>query len=113
MSGSSGEAEAEAMPPNPLHPEKSLKPTPAAVGEEIPHPAQPLYAEDSATTKAEKLERHALMNRDGSEPAVEADVEESPAKRIKLELDRDQGRVGTHGPTPSERQKGVAPIKAE
>ncbi|KAA6414750.1 MAG: tRNA-dihydrouridine synthase 3 [Lasallia pustulata] len=107
MTGSSGEA--EAMPPNPLDPQESLKPTPAAVGAEIPHPAQPLYAEDSATTKAEKGERHGLMKCDGSDGSVE----ESPAKRIKLEAEGHEGRVGTHGPTPSERQKGVAPIKAE
>ena len=107
MSASPGEA--EAMPPNPLDPENPLKPTPAEVGEELPHPAQPLYAEDSATTKAEKIERHGLVNGDRSD----AGVEESPAKRIKLDIGGDAGRVETQGPLPSERQKGVAPIKAE
>lgn len=97
------------MPPNPLDPEEPLKSTSAEVGEETPHPAQPLYAEDSATTKAEKIERHGLTDGDRSDGAVE----ESPAKRIKLDDESDGGTIETHKPTPSERQKGVAPIKTE
>lgn len=103
MSATCGDA--EAMPPKPLDPEKPVKSTPAEVGEEVPHPPQPVYAEDSATTKAEKVERHELMNGDRSEGGVE----ESPAKRIKLEFEGDGGRLET----PGERQRGVAPIKAE
>ena len=107
MSDSIGEA--QIVPLNPLDPEKPLKPSSAEVGEETPHPAQPLYAEDSATTKAEKIERHGLMNGDRSDGGVD----ESPAKRVKLDIESDGGSIERHEPTPSERQKGVAPIKAE
>ena len=61
--------------------------------------SQPLpTAEDSAVTKAEKFERHGIT--DG--------VEESPSKRRKVDPEG-----GTQGPTRSERQNGVAPIKTE
>ena len=65
----------------------------------IVHPQQISTAEDSAVTKAEKFERHGIAG----------GVEDSPTtKRRKLDSDN-----GAQGPTRSERQKGVAPIKIE
>ena len=62
------------------------------------HPQQIPMTEDSAVTKAEKLERHGVA--DG--------VEESSSKRRKVDSEN-----GNRGPIQSERQKGVAPIKKE
>lgn len=66
------------------------------------NPAQPNLPGDSAVTRAEKAERHVLINN----PEVN-DFEQSPSKRLKME------EKETTTSTPRERQKGVAHIKAE
>ena len=86
-------------PPNPLDPAVKLEqPFNSHVVDNTIHPQQASTAEDSAVTKAEEFERRGIA--DG--------VEESLSKRRKLDLE-----IGTQGPTRSERQKGVAPIKKE
>ena len=85
--------------PNPLEPAIKLEnfSNPELLDKTV-HPQQVPTAEDSAVTKAEKFERHGIAN----------GVEESPSKRIKLEVEN-----GVQRSTRSERQKGVAPIKVE
>lgn len=86
-------------PPNPLEPAFQLEQssTSELVDKKV-HPQQVPMAEDSAVSKAEKFERHGIA--DG--------VEISQSKRRKLDSED-----GSQGPTRSERQKGVAPIKVE
>ena len=84
---------------NPLDPESGLQVNHKAdPTEKLLYPQQDPKDEDSAVTKAEKVERH----------GASAEFEDSPAKRVKLEND-----LGHLGPTKSDRQKGVAPIKPE
>ena len=84
---------------NPLEPALQLEDSSNSnVLDRAVHPQQGPMVEDSAVTKAEKLERHGVA--DG--------VEESSSKRRKLDLEN-----GDQSPTRSERQKGVAPIKKE
>jgi len=86
------------MATNPLDPSDLLqRPPPHTVTEEA-HPPQPIFEEDSAVTKAEKLER----NGPGADAAD--DYAEPPAKRVRLEEDP---------VVPPARQKGVAAIKQE
>ncbi|KAL8738498.1 MAG: hypothetical protein Q9181_000709 [Wetmoreana brouardii] len=88
---------------NPLEPHETLKPPSDTPNKErVAHPQDVVLPEDSAVTKAEKVERH----------GAEDDFEESAAKRIKS--DASAGRaVESNGLTKSERRKGVAPIKPE
>ncbi len=89
----------ELNPPNPLEPAIELEESSTSdLLDKNIHPQQSPTAEDSAVTKAEKFERHGIA--DG--------VEGSPLKRRKLDSEN-----GSQGPTRSERQKGVAPIKKE
>lgn len=99
----SGQAQAEASRPNPLEPTTPLIPEPVRGNtESLIHPQAEVAPEDSAVTKAEKFERHAAAD----------DFEESSAKRVKLDIGDDlDGSEQTA--TRRERQKGVAPIKAE
>ena len=86
-------------PPNPLDPAAPLKePSNSNLLDKTVHPQQSPTAEDSAVTRAEKIERHGIL-RNG---------EESPAKRRKVDAEN-----GSQGPIQSERRKGVAPIKKE
>ena len=91
-------------PPNPLEPAVTLMGpqdhSAANLVEKRAHPQDVQMVGDSAVTKAEKYERHGIENR----------VAESPSKRRKLENQQEDGHLG---PTKSERQKGVAPIKPE
>ena len=88
---------------NPVDPDISLKPGSAQeLIEASVHPQKDLEDEDSAVTKAEKVERHANFDH----------FEEPSPKRVKLESIDDIVDFHT-GPTKSERQKGVAPIKPE
>ena len=91
-------------PPNPLEPAVTLvghqHSSVANLDEKRAHPQDVPMVGDSATTKAEKYERH----------GIEDIVAESPSKKRKLETRREDGHLG---PTKSERQKGVAPIKPE
>ena len=91
-------------PPNPLEPAVTLvgpqDPSISSLDEKRAHPQDVQMAGDSATTKAEKYERH----------GIEDIVAVSPSKRRRLENHQEDGSLG---PTKSERQKGVAPIKPE
>ena len=87
-------------PPNPLEPSVELQEASADRTTSVAHPQDVVMDEDSAVTKAEKVERHDLNG----------NIEESPAKRRKLD---NTAEIGEQGPTKSERKKGVAPIKAE
>jgi len=119
------------LPSNPLEPATQLKdPSESNSLDKSVHPQQVQSTEDSAVTKAEKYERHGF---DGF-------ARESPSKRIKLENFTENGdekyevhgiegvreespskKIGSEnmvenevqGPSRSERQKGVAPIKQE
>ena len=85
--------------PNPLEPDMKLEePSNSDMLDKTLHPQQVPTTVDSAVTKAEKFERHGITQ----------GVEESPSKRIKLDLE-DEPQILTQ----TERRKGVAPIKKE
>lgn len=88
---------------NPVDPSTNLKPelSSETVAKTV-HPQQTQFEEDSATTKAEKYERHADVQ----------GVDESSSKRIKLDPIAGAEQVDQKL-TRSERRKGVAPVKAE
>ena len=91
-------------PKNPLDSSEALNRA-AEVSETIvdsvPNPGTSLTEQDSALTKAEKVERPTSLKE------LNEDNESPPQKRVKL------SNEANSRPTPSERQKGVAPIKAE
>ena len=92
---------------NPLDPSITLKRPPPDKQLEEAHPPQPIYPEDSAMTKAEKVERNG--------PEVS---EEPSAKRIKLDTEdvKDEISATLNGEAPkvaSRDNKGIAMIKAE
>lgn len=100
----SGHGQDGAFVPNPMQPSAALIPESVrGATESMDHPQKVVAAEDSAVTKAEKFERHA---------AAADGYNESPAKRVKLDLGDDTEGSG-QSTTRRERQKGVAPIKAE
>jgi tRNA-dihydrouridine synthase 3 len=66
------------------------------------NPTQPNLPGDLAVTRAEKAERHGLIN-----SSEVNGFEQSPSKRLKME------EKETTASAPRERQKGVAHIKAE
>ena len=88
--------------PNPLEPSDSLMPEPVKGTIQSLHPQKDVAEEDSAVTKAEKFERHA---------AADA-FPESAAKRVKLDVEVSPEREDQSA-AKTERQKGIAPIKAE
>lgn len=93
------EPSTDLSPPNPLEPAIHLDDSSNSdLLDKTVHPQQLPMTEDSAVTKAEKIERHGGAS----------GVEESPSKRRKVVSEN-----GNQGPTRSERQKGVAPIKKE
>lgn len=91
------------IPSNPIEPELAPKlPTTSVQLEQVVHP----IGEDSAVTKAAKVERH----------VIEEDTPEGPpTKRFKLEPTEQVLELELQGQdqTKTGRQKGVAPIKAE
>ncbi|KAK4626445.1 tRNA-dihydrouridine(47) synthase [NAD(P)(+)] [Fulvia fulva] len=89
---------------NPLEPSVSLQSKPDPNN----HPQSEPLPGDSATTKAEKIERHGKP--DDSQPANQ--FGESPAKRVKLDSETTSATNGS-SPDQTERMKGVAPIKKE
>lgn len=100
---------------NPLEPSEPLKAeSSSGLLDAFPNPGSMPQEEDSTVTKAEKVERLMAEERDDDAP---------PVKRIKLAGDNSEallngiksgdGVPATSGLTASERQKGVAPIKAE
>lgn len=70
--------------------------------DQIVHPPQISLGEDSAVTKAEKIEQHGTTD-SGEEPS---------SKRVKVEPSNDF-ETQQEAPAQNERQKGVTPIKAE
>jgi tRNA-dihydrouridine synthase 3 len=88
---------------NPLEPSEALKP-PLEGHESTANPHQHILPGDSATTQAEKIERHGDI--DGRE-----DFEESPSKRVKIE--HHLPTIPQPAPDRTERPRGVAPIKPE
>ena len=75
-------------------------PSPSNNTDKKVHPQKVQLAEDSSVTKAEKHERQVAAD----------DFVDSPSKRRRLDTN---GENGDPGPTRSERQKGVAPVKPE
>lgn len=89
---------------NPLEPRQPLKsPSYASGVDRKAHPQKHIHDEDSAVTKAEKIERHG---------GPDEDLEKSLTKRIKTDALATQD-AKSDGLTRSERRKGVAPIKPE
>lgn len=87
-------------PTNPLNPAETLKRPLDPDHIEEAHPPQPPLEQDSAVTKAEKVERHGFEHfGPDAGPA---------AKRAKTEVDESPATTGE-----LERKKGSAPIKAE
>ena len=93
---------------NPLDPSDSLRLN--GLEDEQAHPQTDFLPGDSATTRAEKIERKRgssdLNNLDG---ALDAPTE----KRVKLDEEAVLGAAEPSVTEPVERQRGVAPIKKE
>jgi len=89
------------LPANPLNPSESLKRAQPDGHIEESNPAQPqLPGNESAVTKAERVERHGQAQ-DGSELP--------PAKKARLETHED-----TSLPAPvDDRRRGAAPVRKE
>ncbi len=95
--------ETQANGMNPLDPAQPLNSPPdVQTIDRAAHPQNIVLDEDSAVTKAEKLERHGGQD----------DFPEPVAKRIKVVASADEEASG-NGESRSERRKGVAPIKPE
>ncbi|TVY49802.1 tRNA-dihydrouridine(47) synthase [NAD(P)(+)] [Lachnellula occidentalis] len=97
--------------PNPLAPEQSLKRPLEGQQLEEAHPPQPIFPQDSAVTKAEKIERNGV-NADTVEAAeapITSEVSEPPSKRVKVE------ERTAEAPTVDARDKvkGIALVKPE
>lgn len=88
------------VPPNPLDPQESLEVQPHSAEIEDVHPASTPQDEGSATTKAEKFERHPYENGLISEGP--------PAKKARWESAQEARPPGARG-----RRKGEAPIISE
>jgi tRNA-dihydrouridine synthase 3 len=95
---------------NPLAPDQSLK-RPAEAQPEKAHPPQPIFEEDSAVTKAEKVERHGPEIALGDASAEDV-FEESPAKRLKLAADTTTN-ADVSNTDAREKVKGIALVKPE
>lgn len=91
---------------NPVQPSEPLKQAPPETKPEA-NPQQDVLPGDSATTQAEKVERSKALNSNGSHDASDFE-EQSRAKRQKT--DHDNALTATE---PTDRKKGVAPIKPE
>ncbi|TVY18923.1 tRNA-dihydrouridine(47) synthase [NAD(P)(+)] [Lachnellula arida] len=97
--------------PNPIAPEHSLKRPLEGQQLEEAHPPQPIFPEDSAVTKAEKIERNGV-NADTVEAAeapVTSEVSEPPSKRIKVE----EQSAETPKVNARDKVKGIALVKPE
>lgn len=95
------------IPSNPIEPELALKlPTTSVQSEQVIHPRQAPTEEDSAVTKAARIERHLIEEDTPEGPPTKRFKLEPTGQVLELELQaQDQTKTG--------RQKGVAPIKAE
>ncbi|KAI9842741.1 MAG: tRNA-dihydrouridine synthase 3 [Sclerophora amabilis] len=94
---------------NPLEPSSSLEAPPPHTQLEEAHPPQPPFPEDSAVTKAEKVERNGLL-----EVATPSEgMEEPSAKKRKLESPKSPAAPAPAESVARDTQKGMAPIKPE
>lgn len=106
--------------PNPLEAEKSLKRPANGEQTEDTRPPQPIFPDDSAITKAEKIERNGFKAENDSSSLAEAppiyvkteehdsSLGEGPAaKKVKLEHSEDT-KVDTR-----DKVKGIALVKTE
>jgi hypothetical protein len=89
--------------PNPLEPIQPLKRPLEGEQNEEAHPPQPIFDEDSAVTKAEKIERNGT-----SGDAATLVSSEPSSKRVKLDQPEELPKVDAR-----DRVKGVASVKAE
>lgn len=95
--------------PNPLAPEQSLKRPLEGQQLEEAHPPQPIFPEDSAVTKAEKIERNGANGHTADAPAGVAASDEPPPKRVKVEEQEEEApKVDTR-----DKVKGIALVKPE
>jgi tRNA-dihydrouridine synthase 3 len=95
--------------PNPLAPEQSLKRPFEGEQLEEAHPPQPIFPEDSAVTKAEKIERNGVNGHTAEAPAAVEASGEPPSKRVKVEEQKeDAPKVDTR-----DKVKGIALVKPE
>lgn len=93
---------------NPLEPSSSLKrPLDDVVNKPLP---QPILPEDSAVTKAEKVERSGQVAVNGSQHDI-TDLAEPAIKRVKLE--NGEAHAATPRIDARDKVKGVALIKEE
>jgi len=89
------------LPANPLNPSESLKRAQPDGHSEEPNPAQPqLPGNESAVTKAERVERHGQAQ-DGSQLP--------PAKKARIETDEDTSLPAQV----DDRRRGAAPVRNE
>ncbi|GAB7364689.1 hypothetical protein MBLNU230_g5490t1 [Neophaeotheca triangularis] len=95
---------------NPLPPTDPLKPAETPIPETKLHPQTEIKPGDSATTKAEKIERHGAV--DGDDKTDDNDNNDEPRKRVKLDGDSTLTAAEPSSEQPG-RVKGVAPIKKE
>lgn len=91
---------------NPLNPSAPLKRPPPGTTASGDHPQSEILVGDSATTRAEKLERHGPLD----ESQGNGEFPESVSKRIKTDHEPNSNNGATVAP---ERRKGEAPIKSE
>jgi len=97
--------------PNPLAPEQSLKRPLEGEQSAEAHPPQPIFPEDSAVTKAEKVEKHgsgSISNGSIEASAASEPLNEPPSKRIRVEQPKSADKVDSR-----DRVKGVALVKPE
>jgi tRNA-dihydrouridine synthase 3 len=96
--------------PNPADPEQSLKRSIGLV-EDPPNPPQTIFPEDSAVTKAEKVESNGVTLTEG-----DLDGQEPAAKRVKVE-DSKKGVVNNGAEEKKvdsrDKVKGIALVKTE
>jgi len=96
--------------PHLVEPEPSLKRSIGNTAWEAALPTQPIFPEDSAVTKAEKIEKNGLNGTgehlEGHEPA---------AKRVKMEDQLEAAINGAEDKKPDSRDKvkGIALVKTE
>lgn len=97
--------------PNPVDPEQSLKRSIGLLSDEQAQPTQPIFLEDSAVTKAEKVERNGT-----SVTEEHSDTKEPAPKRVKMEDSVDEVVENGHAENmvdSREKVKGIALVKTE
>jgi len=104
--------------PNPLEPTQLLKRPLQGEQLEEAHPPQPIFPEDSAVTKAEKIERNGNSeDRAPTSKRIRLDAEPKPIANVKVEESASNGNkteAGSESKTDSrDKIRGIAMIKAE